>query len=175
MKKCAVLICLTFITLHSISKDSLAVKKNFIGSDINFFEFGFFYFITGNFDIRYIRTFHKRFDLNTTLGMTYPYITGYADDNFKAKDVILGKFTIVPTYTPLRRKNKTLQLGVGYATEFQKQFSLNGVTVQMNFLKNSKKRNFTYGFNFYNDLLFYHKQSFPNYKLGLGFFIGGRF
>lgn len=175
MKKCIVYISIIFLMLNSFSKDSLAVKKNFIGSDINFFEFGFLYIFSGNTDLKYIHTFHKRFDLNSTLGITYPYLTGYVDEGFKAKDVILGKFTIVPSYVPLRRNNKTLQFGVGYATEFQKQFSLNGLTVQLNFLKNSKKRNLTYGFNFYNDILFYHKESFPFYKVGMGFFIGGRF
>ena len=178
MMKANSLILGLLICVVSFANDSIPTKKNYIGVDINYFEFNFLTVFSGSLDLKYIRTLHKRVDINTTLGMTYPYLPfiGIIEDKGSAfKYLVMGKATVVPCYTPLRRENKTLQLGVGYAVQFQKDFALNGLTVQLNYLKQSKKKKFSYGVNFYNDVLFYKKENFPFYTVGVGFFFGGIF
>ncbi len=173
MKKIQFMILL-FCTMSVFSNDSFQMKKNFITIEYNFLEFNFLTFLGYNFDFQYTRTIHKRMDISTSLGVTSTYGNFISDEGGGLDYISYGKFSLIPFYTPIRRKNKVLQFGVGYIAGFHSRLpSLHGLSVQLNFLKQSKKKHFCYGFNFYNDLLFKQKQ--PYYALGIGVAIGGAF
>lgn len=169
MKKLfTLLLCIYFV--NTKANDTTAMKKNFITIEYNLFEFNFLTFLGYNFDFQYTRTLHKKMDIATSLGVTSIYGTFVSEPTYYA----YGKFSLIPFYTPIRSNNKVLQFGVGYIAGFHRRMkSLHGLSVQLNFMKQSKRKNFCYGFNFYNDLLF--EQKFPAYAVGIGFAVGGAF
>lgn len=148
--------------------------KNIIGIDYNFYEGGNYNIFGSNFGMKYIRKINKRVDVLATLGISFPMFPfGSASNNFDFNGVA-GRITLVPCYVPLRRGNKTIQLGVGYITQFHSLYSMHGLTTQFNYYKNSKKRRFTIGTNVYINTMFSPK---PNnaflYGGGVGLFLGG--
>lgn len=172
------ILLLFFLIKGVISKDTTLVNKNIIGVDFTSFEGNNYNIFGGGFGMKYIRKLHKRTDILTTLGLSYPIFPfGAISDDGSNIASVLGKFTLVPCYVPLRRTNKTLQLGVGYITEFQNkrsQVSLHGITTQLNFYKESKRRRFTIGTNIYINTMFTSSDKGQlYYGGGVGLFIGG--
>ena len=171
---------LLFIGFNAFSRDTSLVHKNIIGIDFVPFEGNNYNIYGGAFDLKYIRKLHKRADILTTLGISYPVFPfGTINDvegryNFAS---VFGRFTLVPCYVPLRRNNKTIEVGAGYIAEMhnkRSQISLNGITTQFNFFNESKKRRFIVGCNIYMNVLFssrYKEQTF--FGGGFGLFLGG--
>jgi hypothetical protein len=179
MSKLLTTVLLLFFLFKTLSaKDTTLINKNIIGVDFTPFEGNNYNLFGGGFGMKYIRKLHKRADILTTLGLSYPIFPfGTISDRGSYIASVLGKFTLVPCYVPLRRNNKTLQLGVGYITEFQNkrsQVSLHGITTQFNFYKESKRRRFTIGTNIYINTMFTSSDKGQlYYGGGVGLFLGG--
>lgn len=173
---CIIIFSLTYTP--AFSKDTTLLHKNIIGIELIPFEGNNYNIFGGGFGMKYIRKLHKRADILTTLGISYPIFPfGAISDGGSNIASVFGRFTLVPCYVPLRRNNKTLELGAGYITEFKNkrsQISLHGITTQFNFLNESKKRRFVVGVNIYMNVLFasrYKDEVF--YGGGVGLFLGG--
>lgn len=170
-----VLFLFLFLQTNVFASDTTLIHKNIIGIDFIPFEGNNYNIFGGNFGMRYIRKLHKRADISTSLGIAYPVFPfGTVNENGFNFGNVYGRFTLVPSYVPLRRKNKTLELGVGYITDFHKMISFHGVTTQFNFLKESKKRRFVFGVQIYMNVLFTSQNKGQTYYGGgFGLFFGG--
>lgn len=178
MYRVLILVLFLFWGLHTFSRDTTLTHKNIIGVELIPFEGNNYNIFGGGFNMKYIRKLLKRADMLTTLGVSYPVFPfGTRSDGERNLASVFGRFTFVPCYVPLRRQNKTLELGVGYITEFQNKrsrVSLHGITSQFNFLNQSKKRRFVVGCNIYMNVLFssrYKEEVF--FGGGVGLFLGG--
>lgn len=166
--------------LYAISNDT-TIGKNIIGVDINYAEFfgasGYYqgeriveaiYVPYVNFNLKYNRHLHRYLDVSTSFGFTTFYVgfLGYL------------KFNALPLFTPLKKQYKTLQIGSGFTllNFYKDKAVLCGLTNQFNYIKKSKKKKFTWGFNLYGNIYFGKKRYGGNYfTIGTGFLLGGYF